>query len=71
MRILRYTLMSFAMLAVFSVAAFAQKDGDKKPPPKGNPPIITPAPKPNPTPTPRKPSAEFVAVWKDGMYESA
>lgn len=60
------------MLAAFSVVAFAQKDGDKKPPPKGNPPVINPAPpKPAPTPTPRKPSAEGVAMWKNETGESA
>lgn len=70
MRVLRYTLMSFAMLAAFAVAAFAQKDGDKKPPPKGNPPVITPQPKPQPTPSPKKPGYE-VAVWKSEEGESA
>ncbi len=71
MRILRYTLMSFAMVAAFAVAGFAQRDGDKKPPPKGNPPVINPAPKPTPKPEPKKPGSA-VAFWKQNdTVESA
>ncbi len=71
MRALRYTLMSFAMLAAFAAATFAQKDGDKKPPPKGNPPVITPQPKPTPKPDQPKKPEYAIAIWKNEAGESA
>jgi hypothetical protein len=57
--------MSFALLTACSIAAFAQKDDDRKPPKKENPPVINPAPKPSPKPErPRRP--EYIsAVSKD------
>ena len=62
--------MSFAMLAAFSVASFAQRD-DRKPPKKDNPPVINPQPKPSPKPErPRKPDYA-VAVWRSDTGESA
>ena len=61
------------MVACFSLVAFAQKDGDKKPtPPKGTPPVVTPAPtKPPPDPNkPKKPSSAMV-IWKSDTGETA
>ncbi len=61
MKKLQKILFTFAVVVGLSVAAFAQKDGDKKPPPKTPPPRIDPAPK---TP-PKKPGGgAFVVVWK-------
>ena len=60
MKILKKLLMCSAMVAGLSIAAFAQKDDQKKPPPKGNPPVVTPQPKNPQRPDdkkPKKPSA--------------
>jgi hypothetical protein len=48
------TLFTFAMVAALSLTSFAQKyDDQKKPPPKPNPPVVTPQPK-----NPQKPPAD-------------
>lgn len=48
------------MLVGLALTASAQKDGDKKPPPK-NPPVINPAPPKNPPPDkPKKPGFALV-----------
>lgn len=39
MKILRYTLFTFALVIGFSVTSFAQKD-QKDPPPKKDPPVV-------------------------------
>lgn len=65
MKLMKQTLMIFAMVVGLSAAAFAQKD-DKKPPPKEKPPVVTPQPK-NPPPDqnkPKKPNSEFSVIWK-------
>lgn len=49
------------MVAGLSMAVAAQKNDDqKKPPPKGTPPVVNPQPKPPPQPTPKKPGYAFV-----------
>ena len=69
MKLVRNILITAAMVIGLSVAAFAQKDGDKKPPPpKGTPPVITPSgPKPPPPKDtkPKKPGGEAVIVWRE------
>jgi hypothetical protein len=55
----------FTMIAVMglSLAAFAQKDGPKKPPPKDPPPKINPSrPKDPPPKGPKKPEMSALAI---------
>lgn len=60
MRSMKKILFTFAMVVGLSVAAFAQKDGDKKPP-KPPPPVVNPQPKPPPKDNdkPKKPGSEL------------
>ena len=45
-----------ALLTGLTLTAFGQKNDQKKPPPKGDPPVVTPQPKhPHPRETPKKP----------------
>lgn len=69
--VLKKLIFSAVMVVGLSVVAFGQKDGQKKPPPKENPPVVTPQPDKNRPPQkppsddkkPKKPSASF-AFWK-------
>ncbi|MBV9216783.1 MAG: hypothetical protein JO053_11455 [Acidobacteria bacterium] len=69
MKVVRNILITAAMVAGLSIAAFAQKDGDKKPPPKNPPPVINPSgPKPPPPKDtkPKKPGGdEAVSFWRE------
>jgi len=51
MKFIKHTVFTLLLLAGLSVAAMAQRDGDrqKPPPPKGNPPVVVPG-KGNPPP---------------------
>ena len=73
MKTLRYMIMTFALIAGLSAVSFGQKD-DKKPPPKGTPPVINPQPKnppPQKTPEPgRKKPNEAVAYWKKDTLDA-
>lgn len=56
------------MVAGLSIAASAQRgNGPKKPPPKDNPPVVTPNVKPpkGDERPPKRPRAELIAVPKD------
>ena len=70
-KFLERSVMCLAMVFGLSIAAFAQKDGPKKPPPKDPPPVVTPQPKPPPQNPPRddnkpkKPSAQIIFVRQD------
>ena len=44
MKVLQKTVFTFAIVMGLSFAVFAQKDEQKKHPPKQTPPVITPAP---------------------------
>jgi len=62
MKVLQKILFTFAMMVGLSLGVSAQKDGDKKPPPKNPAPRIDPAP-PKP---PKKPGGDaFVVIWKN------
>ncbi len=62
MKVLQNILFTFAMVVGLSLGVSAQKDGDKKPPPKNPAPRIDPAP-PKP---PKKPGGNaFVVIWKN------
>ena len=64
MKVLRKILLICGLVAGLSVAAMAQKDGDKKPP-KPPPPVVNPAPpKPKGNDQPKKPhGAEAAVLW--------
>ena len=48
------------------MAVSAQKDGDRKPPPKGNPPVVTPQQKNPPPDKPKRPGyAVLVATIRN------
>ncbi|MEO6051926.1 MAG: hypothetical protein ABIP78_11420 [Pyrinomonadaceae bacterium] len=49
MKVLQKILFTFAMVVALTLAVSAQND-QKKPPPKGDPPVVTPQPKPRPPP---------------------
>lgn len=73
MKVIQKIIFTFAMVTGLSVAAFAQKDNPKPPPPKEKPPVVVPQPK-NPPPKdsdkPKKPSSEM-AMWKQETGETA
>ena len=46
MKHLKQFTLAIAFVAALTVSASAQKDGDKKPPPKEKPPVIVPKEKP-------------------------
>ena len=50
MKTLKQILFAVAVMICFSITASAQKEGDKKPPPKQDPPVIVVEPK---TPKPK------------------
>lgn len=67
MRVIHNILFTFAMVVGLTISMSAQQPkGDKKPtPPKGDPPVVNPAPPKNPpSDKPKKPSMAFV-VWKN------
>ncbi len=71
MKTLKQLLFAVLIVVGFSMTALAQKDGDKKPPPKpGNPPVIVVEPKkpreekPKNEDKPKKPEA-FMFSFKD------
>ncbi|CAN5487767.1 hypothetical protein BH10ACI3_BH10ACI3_14990 [soil metagenome] len=54
------------MVIGLSFAVSAQRDDTKKPPPKGDPPVVTPQPKnpqPRETPKPEKPHRSDHSLW--------
>ena len=59
MKVLQKILFMLAITLGLSAMAFAQKDGDKKPPPKNPPPVINPQPKNPPPDKPKKPGSEY------------
>jgi hypothetical protein len=48
MRKIRQTIFAFTLVAAMAFGVAAQSDDQKKPPPKGNPPIVKPGDKPKP-----------------------
>ena len=69
MKVLKQILICSAMVVGLSVTAIAQKD-DKKRPPKGNPPVVTPQPKNPPSQRPddkkpKKPNATLTFFRND------
>jgi hypothetical protein len=74
MKFAKRILFMFALVAAFSMASFAQKGGDgQKPPPKGNPPVINPAPQKPPRDNPpkggekpKKPGMD-AAIWREDI----
>ena len=62
MKVLHKILFTFAIGLCLSLGVSAQKDGDKKPPPKEKPPVVNPAPS-KPPPDPKKPHGGMAAVW--------
>lgn len=74
MKFLKHFLFMLLLMTGLSVAAMAQKDGDKqKPPPKGNPPVVVPREKPprdNPPKggtKPKKPGGFEAAVKREDL----
>lgn len=68
MQVLQKLIFTFAMVVGLTFAVSAQKD-DKKPPPKGDPPVVTPQPK-NPRPQkPPKKSSDVLVFWKSNSGE--
>ena len=70
MKVLQKILITFAMVIGLSLAAFAQKE-DKKPPPKGTPPVVTPQPKPPDPNKPKKPELAVIYIKARADGESA
>lgn len=74
MKVLQKILMTFAVLLGLAMAVSAQKGPKKPPPPKQDPPVVTPQPKnpprESPKPKPKKPSYSFV-VWKEDVNGTA
>ena len=72
-------LFSLVMVAGLSIAVSAQKNGPKRPPPpKDNPPVVTPNVKPPKNdgqdrgkPKPKKPSAEMIGYREQSEEELA
>ena len=69
MRKLKLILPAFFAAALLSLSAFGQKDDQKKPPPKGDPPVIKPEDKkpprgnePKGDDKPKKPIFEFADI---------
>ena len=65
MKALHKIILMMAMVIGLSIAAFAQKGDDpKKPPPKGNPPVVTPGDKrpPKGEDKPKKPGTAVVII---------
>lgn len=54
MRVVKQILFTLAMVVGLSLAVFAQKDDQKKPPPKDNPPVVNPGDKRPPRDNPPK-----------------
>ena len=72
MRILHKILITFAMVVGLSLAVSAQKDDQKKTPPKGTPPVVNPQPKPPPPdPNKKKPGGEVIYIVSGYKQESA
>ena len=73
MRVLQKILFTLAMVAGLSIAAFAQKDEPKKPPPKGNPPVVTPGIKkpPKGDDKPKKSSTDVMIAAKESLADLA
>lgn len=71
MKVLQKILFTCALVFGITFAVSAQKDGDRKPPPKDPPPVINPQPKnpPKPEPTPKKPGG--MAIWRNETGEAA
>lgn len=71
MKVVKQILFGFVLIVGMSIAASAQKDDQKKPPPKGNPPVVTPREKPpreNPPKgddRPKKPGMAFALKAAD------
>ena len=63
MRSIQKFIFTLLMVAGLTLAVSAQKDDQKKPPPKGDPPVVTPQPK---NPPPQKPPSN--TPQKPGMY---
>ncbi|HEX3101122.1 MAG TPA: hypothetical protein VHQ01_05000 [Pyrinomonadaceae bacterium] len=66
MKVLQKILFTCSFVFGITFAVSAQKDGDRKPPPKDPPPVINPQPKnppPKQEPTPKKPGG--MAIWKN------
>lgn len=77
MKVIKQILIGFVLIVGMSIAAFAQKDDQKKPPPKGNPPVVTPREKPpreNPPKgedRPKKPGMAFVLKASEARVDLA
>lgn len=76
MKFIRQFLFMLMLVTGMSVAAMAQRDGDKqKPPPKGNPPVVVPREKPprdNPPKggdKPKKPGGLDAALKREDTLE--
>jgi len=68
MRVIQKIFFITAVVMGLSIAASAQKhNGPKKPPPKDNPPVVTPNVKPpkGEERPPRRPRSQLIAVPKD------
>jgi len=73
MKVIQKILFTVAMVVGLSLSVSAQKGDEKKPPPKGTPPVVTPGPK-NPPPKgnpdkPKKPGFALV-VWKSDLADN-
>lgn len=70
MKILKNLLFALFITVGASVAVFAQRDQDKKPPPKDKPPVVKPGdkdrPKDKPPDKPKKPEYEAFASGEIG-----
>lgn len=72
MRSMKEMLFTFALVAGLSVGAFAQKEGEKKPPPKPSPPVVNPQPKPPPKDDkPKKPGNDLAFIRKSDIDTEA
>ncbi len=76
MKNLQKILITIAMVVGLSLAVSAQKEEPKKPPPKGEAPVVVPKPKnpkPKETPKPDKPDKpEFaILIGKNGLSDTA
>jgi hypothetical protein len=74
MNVVKKILCALVLVGGLSVASMAQKGGDgKKPPPKGNPPVIDPGKKPPPQNPPRggdkpkKPGMAFIIKREESL----
>jgi len=71
MKNLKQFLLAIAFTAAVSVSVSAQRDGDKKPPPKETPPVIVPKTKPNPKEDKPKDGKKPQAMIFNEQYELA